>query len=83
MIKKETPFTPLLHEDRTFYPQKDFIDAAHCKDDTLYAYAEKDYLSYWQDRARELDWFCAWDKVLDWQPPHCKWFVNGKMNINI
>jgi acetyl-CoA synthetase len=23
-----------------------------------------------------------WDKVLDWQPPHAKWFVGGKLNAS-
>lgn len=81
MMQKEKTFTPLLKEDRMFYADQSFVDTAHCKDMSLHEYAQRDYLSYWQDRARELDWFCAWDTILEWNPPHCKWFVNGKMNI--
>ena len=27
--------------------------------------------------AGELEWSRPWDRVLDWQPPHAKWFVGG------
>ena len=26
---------------------------------------------------RELEWSRPWDRILDWQPPHAKWFVGG------
>jgi len=29
-----------------------------------------------------LHWFKPWDKVLDWNLPAAKWFVNGKMNLS-
>ena len=78
MIQNKQTFTPLLQEDRTFTAEQSFVNQAHCKDGALHKCAEEDYQEYWQDRAKELDWFCAWDTVLDWQPPHCKWFVHGK-----
>ena len=31
--------------------------------------------------AEQLDWFRRWDSVLEWQPPHAKWFVGGKLNV--
>ena len=33
-------------------------------------------------QARKLDWFKPWDKVLEWNPPHAKWFVGGKLNVS-
>ena len=32
---------------------------------------------------RELEWSQPWDTVLDWQPPHARWFVNGKINASV
>ena len=32
---------------------------------------------------RELEWFTPWTKVLDWQPPHAKWFVGGTLNVSV
>jgi len=81
MIHKEKILTTLTSEKRTFYAPQTFIEHAHCKDTTMHEYAAADYEGYWQERARELDWFCAWDTALDWNPPYCKWFVNGKINI--
>ena len=27
-----------------------------------------------------LDWIAPWNQVLDWRPPHARWFVDGKLN---
>lgn len=35
---------------------------------------------FWGEQARCLDWDKTWDKVLEWNPPYAKWFVNGKLN---
>ena len=32
---------------------------------------------------RELEWSTPWTKVLDWKPPHAKWFVGGKLNASV
>src|SRR5215813_3558555 len=32
--------------------------------------------------AEELHWFKRWDKVLEWNPPHAKWFIGGKTNLS-
>jgi hypothetical protein len=29
----------------------------------------------------ELEWSRPWDRILDWQPPHAKWF--GKLNASV
>ena len=31
----------------------------------------------------ELEWFSKWTKVLDWNPPHAKWFVGGTLNASV
>jgi acetyl-CoA synthetase len=35
---------------------------------------------FWAERARKLDWYKTWDRVLDWDPPYARWFVGGKLN---
>ena len=37
-------------------------------------------LGFWQEKAKELDWFEPWDRVLTWDKPFAKWFENGKLN---
>jgi acetyl-CoA synthetase len=36
---------------------------------------------FWEDIARELEWFQPWDRVKEWQYPYARWFLNGKVNI--
>ncbi|MBC7090293.1 MAG: AMP-binding protein, partial [Methanobacteriaceae archaeon] len=36
----------------------------------------------WAEKAKELEWFQKWDKVLDdSNKPFYKWFTNGKINM--
>jgi len=73
----------LLREDRTFAPAPAFRAQALVNDDSLYAEAERDPEAFWARFAAELEWSRTWDKVLDWQPPHAKWFVGGQLNISV
>lgn len=72
----------LLHENRTFPPPQAFAASAHVRDDTLQTRADADLEAYWAEWAAELDWFEPWEKVLEWTPPHAKWFVGGKLNVS-
>jgi acetyl-CoA synthetase len=76
----------ILHEERTFEPSQEFSEQASIKNleeyHQLYEKAKADPEAFWAELAEtELDWFQKWDRVLDWQPPFAKWFVNGKINI--
>jgi acetyl-CoA synthetase len=73
----------LLKEDRTFPPPADFRSRAIANDERIYAEAAKDPEGFWAKFASELEWARPWDRVLDWQPPHAKWFVGGKLNISV
>ena len=77
----------ILQEKRLFHPPAEFSAQAHIKSleeyDRLYNKASSDPQQFWAELAQqELHWFQNWDKVLDWQPPFAKWFVNGKINIS-
>ena len=76
-------FSDLLHEDRTFPPPASFRANALVSDETIYADAERDPEGFWARMAGELEWSRPWDKVLDWQPPHAKWFVGGQLNVSV
>jgi acetyl-CoA synthetase len=77
---KHAEIDDLLREDRTFPPPAEFRARAIVRDDSLYAEAERDPESFWARFAAELEWSRPWDQILDWQPPHAKWFVGGKIN---
>ena len=72
----------LLVEEREFAPPPGFTARARITDDALYAQAGEDYLAYWEQQARSLDWFTPWHTVLEWTPPHCQWFLGGRLNLS-
>ncbi|MFB1482099.1 acetate--CoA ligase [Corallococcus sp. RDP092CA] len=76
----------LLTESRVFPPPEDFSRRAHIRSmqdyQRLWDEAAKDPDKYWGDRAREeLYWKEPFQTVLDWKPPHARWFVEGKTNL--
>ena len=81
MSKDPGTLDALLTEDRRFSPSEDFRTRAVVSDADIYERANKDRESYWVEWAEQLDWFRRWDSVLEWQPPHAKWFVGGKLNV--
>src|SRR5438477_6471177 len=81
--KSVAEFSDLLREDRTFPPPAEFRAKAVARDESIYAEADRDPEGFWARFARELEWSRPWDTVLDWQPPHAKWFVGGRINASV
>ena len=73
----------LLQEDRTFPPSAAFCAQANVRDEGIYARADADPEGFWARFASELEWFTPWTQVLEWQPPHAKWFVGGTLNASV
>ncbi len=73
----------LLREDRTFRPPAAFRDRALVNDAQIYADADRDPDAFWARMAGELEWSRPWTAVLDWQPPHARWFVGGELNASV
>ena len=69
----------LLHENRLFPPPVSFVANATVRDPAVYRQADRE--KFWESFARELHWFKPWSRVLDWQVPFAKWFVDGKTNL--
>jgi len=42
--------------------------------------ADSDFVSFWNEQAKNLSWFSSWSQTLDWQSPYAKWFVGGTIN---
>ena len=53
------------------------------RDEGVYARADADPEAFWARFASELEWFTPWTQVLDWKPPHAKWFVGGTLNASV
>jgi len=82
MALGEQALEALLREERRFPPPEAFRKAANASDPGIYARAAEDPEGFWEGFARELDWIEPWQKVLEWTPPHAKWFVGGKLNAS-
>ena len=78
--------TSVSREHRKFRPSAEFKAQANLGSDTtykrLYAESVNSPEKFWRRQANEqLVWRKPFKKVLDWQPPHAKWFVGGKLNV--
>ncbi len=73
----------LLQENRLFPPTADFQSRARISDNSLHESADADPLAFWAKEAGELSWSKPWDSVLEWTPPHAKWFQGGTLNASV
>src|SRR5437588_950912 len=83
MIEKGGAFDALLHENRTFPPSPEFTAQAIARDPAIYDKASQDPEGFWAGFAEELEWFQKWNTVCEWNPPHARWFVGGKLNLSV
>ena len=82
--EQSTPeISALLQEDRVFEPPAEFVQQALVKDAAVYEEADRDPEGFWARFAHELEWSQPWSRVLEWNPPHAKWFVGGKINASV
>jgi len=72
----------LLDEQRHFAPPQGFRATAYVKDQEPYNRAAQDREAYWAEWAKELEWIKPWTQVLEWRPPHAKWFLGGRLNAS-
>ena len=73
-------FDTLLSEKRRFPATAEFA-ARSAATAALYT-AGADFETFWESEARLLAWSRPWTRVLEWTPPHAKWFVGGTLNAS-
>jgi acetyl-CoA synthetase len=66
-----------------YHPSAEVVQNAHIQEyQARYQQSLQDPAGFWGERAKELEWFQEWDKVLDdSEAPFFKWFVGAKTNI--
>jgi len=75
-------FSSLAHEKEIYTPSERTLKDSYIKDyDTLYDYSVRENDKFWDEIAKQLEWFRHYDKVLESEHPFYKWFVGGKTNI--
>jgi acetyl-CoA synthetase len=73
----------LLQESRKFPPPASFKATAVVSDPAIYDAAARDIPAYWAEQAKRLEWIEPYSEVLEWTPPHAKWFAGGKLNASV
>jgi Acyl-coenzyme A synthetases/AMP-(fatty) acid ligases len=64
------------------FPKDKIIEKAHIKDyEELYQKSIEHPEAFWENIARQLLWFKPWNKVLQWQYPYARWFIEAQTNI--
>jgi acetyl-CoA synthetase len=48
---------------------------------SLHKRSLEDPEGFWSEEARHLEWLAPWTRVLEWNPPHARWFVGAKLNV--
>lgn len=72
LLQVETKYDP---------PARIKANAALANYEEVYPFSVSQPEEFWGKIAAELDWFAPWEKVLEWEYPHHRWFVGGKCNI--
>ncbi|HTU32775.1 MAG TPA: acetate--CoA ligase [Candidatus Acidoferrum sp.] len=79
-------FDPQVLNEKALAPPEEFSKRAHVKSleeyRAVYDRAVRHPEEYWAEQAKVLDWFEPPKKTLEWDPPHAKWFVGGKLNVS-
>jgi len=77
MVKFDVPLETTVH-----LPDPSVREGARIKD---YEEAYRVYLSdpegFWERIAGELEWSHPWERVLEWDYPHARWFPGANLNI--
>lgn len=79
--------TSVSREHRLFRPSAEFKAQANLGSEAIYERLYDESVNspekFWGRQAKEqLVWRKPFKKVLDWKPPHAKWFVGGKLNVS-
>jgi acetyl-CoA synthetase len=69
-------------ENRSFTPTPEFSAAANAQPG-IYEKAKADGVAFWEQQAEALTWDRKWDTALEWNAPHAKWFIGGRINASV
>src|SRR4051812_35276935 len=72
-------------ETRTFEPSPAFVERARlnrAKYQELYRESLESPETFWKRETQDLVFRKPWQKLLDWDLPHSKWFIGAELNAS-
>ncbi len=79
-------FDPHVLDEPPIPPPAEFSKKARVRSmeeyEEMFAKAAADPEAFWAEEAENIAWFEAPKKILEWEMPHAKWFVGGKLNVS-
>jgi acetyl-CoA synthetase len=72
----------LSTENRSFTPTPEFSAAANAQPG-IYEKAKAEGVAFWEQQAEALTWDRKWHTALEWNAPHAKWFIGGRINASV
>ncbi len=81
----ESALESVSHEHRLFEPPGEFkaksLVGSREAYERLYARSVNEPESFWREQAEHFHWFSAPKSVVEWTPPHARWFGGGTTNL--
>ncbi|MFN8587175.1 MAG: acetate--CoA ligase [Candidatus Eisenbacteria bacterium] len=74
LARDEVIIPPPIELAREAFLRNDAIERMHALGDPE---------RFWADKAAMLDWIEPFDRVLEFEAPNHKWFLNGKLNASV
>lgn len=85
-VAEEEKLSSLSKVGETFRPTEATKARSLTPDyDALYQKSIQDPAAFWEEQARDLEWFEPWTQAMEWKasPPSLKWFLGAKCNITV
>ncbi len=84
MTTEASSFQAHLTAETVIAPPPEFVARTNAPDyDALYNRAAQNPEAYWEEQARQFEWFRPWTKVREIDYPFAKWFVGAQCNITV
>lgn len=73
----------LLKVEEKINPSPHILEEANIKDyESIYKKSIDNPDTFWTEVAQDITWFKPFSKVLEWNFPYAKWFLEGKLNAS-
>ena len=77
-------FQTHLSADAAVASSPEFVAQCNVTDyEPLYQRSIADVEAYWEEQAKQFEWFAPWTKVRQIDYPYARWFIDGKCNITV